>query len=320
MKPAAAKAPEGARKRARDRARARDLPRKPEWLKVPVPGGGDYAATRRQVRGGALTTVCEEARCPNRAECWGKRTATFMLLGEVCTRGCRFCAVKTARRGAPLDPEEPRRVAAAVAELGLRYVVLTSVDRDDLEDGGAAHFAATVEEIRALGTAPRVEVLVPDFGGDEAALRKIAAVAPDVIGHNVEVVRRLSPAIRDRRCDHDRSLAVLARFKALAPAARTKSSLMLGLGESEAEVLECFAELRDAGVDVVTLGQYLRPSMRHAPVVEYLPLERFARLEEAARAAGFAFVAAGPLVRSSYRAAELFLSGADAPGGGATTG
>jgi lipoic acid synthetase len=289
-------------------------------LKVRLPGGGDYAATLGQVRGGGLTTVCEEARCPNRAECWGQRTATFMLLGDSCTRGCRFCAVKTARRGAELDPREPRRVAAAVRELGLRYVVLTSVDRDDLPDGGAAHFAAAVRAIQestrtraetgAEGPPPRVEVLLPDFGGDQAALRAIVAARPDVIGHNLEVVRRLSPTIRDPRCDHDLSLEVLARYKELAPATPTKSSLMLGLGESDAEVIDCFAELRAAGVDVVTLGQYLRPSMRHVPVVEYVPLERFAALGRAARKAGFTFVASGPLVRSSYRAAELFLTGA----------
>ena len=252
-----------------------------------------------------VKTVCQEAVCPNVAECWGALTATFMLLGDVCTRSCRFCAVKSGKRGQELDPDEPRKIAAAAHDLGLSYVVLTSVDRDDLPDGGAAHFAAVVQAINELSLDIRVEVLVPDFSGREESLSIVAASTVEVIGHNVETVRRLTPLVRTQRADYDRSLSVLSRFHSLAPAALIKSSLILGLGEERSEVVKTLHDLRDAGVDIVTLGQYLQPTARQIPVTRYLSLGEFTELEEAARAIGFRSVVAGPLVRSSYRACKL---------------
>lgn len=229
---------------------------------------------------------------------------TLMVLGEACTRRCRFCAVKTVTSAPPPDPDEPAHVAEAVAAMRLGYVVLTSVDRDDLPDGGAAHFAACVRAVRARAPGTLVETLIPDYRG--TALATLLAAAPDVVAHNLEVVPRLQRKIRDPRCSAERSLATLREAKALRPALLTKSSLMLGLGETHDEVLETMRALRAARVDLLTLGQYLRPSPRHAPVREFVPPERFAALEEIGRALGFAAVAAGPLVRSSYRAAELF--------------
>lgn len=264
-----------------------------------------------------LATVCEEARCPNLAECWAgstgsqehKPTATVMIMGDTCTRGCRFCSVATGRPDL-LDPEEPRKTSETVGLMGAGYVVITSVDRDDLPDGGAAHFAAVVERCKADHPELLVEVLTPDFDGDEACLQQVIDAGADVLAHNVETVRRLSPKIRDRRADHDQSLRVLAAYKRLG-ARVTKTSIMLGLGETEEEVLECLRELREADVDVVTFGQYLRPTQeeRHLPVVEYVHPDQFARYQELAEAMGFLYVASGPLVRSSYRAGELFLEG-----------
>lgn len=229
-----------------------------------------------------------------------------MLLGEVCTRGCSFCSVKTARRGEPVDPDEPEKVLDAVRAMGLRYVVLTSVDRDDLEDQGAGHFARTVAHLKAGVPGLLVETLVPDFRGDETALRTIVASGADVLAHNVETVRRLTPKVRDPRAGYDQSLHVLRRFKALAPEALTKSSLMLGHGEEEPELESCFADLRAAGVDLLTLGQYLRPTLNHRPVAEFVPPARFEALRLRALDHGFRHVASGPFVRSSYKAGELF--------------
>jgi lipoic acid synthetase len=228
-----------------------------------------------------------------------------MLLGEVCTRGCRFCAVAKGRPEPP-DPEEPEKVAQAVAEWGLDYVVLTSVSRDDLPDGGAAHFAKTVEAIKRGGCASSVEVLIPDFQGDIESLKRVVEAGPDVVGHNIETVARLTPLVRDRRAGYRQSFEVLAEIKRLEPSIYTKSSLMLGLGETEEEVLEAMRDLRDAGVDFLTLGQYLQPTKRHLEVREYLPPERFERYARLGEELGFLAVAAGPLVRSSYRAGELF--------------
>ncbi|MBI2567564.1 MAG: lipoyl synthase [Candidatus Schekmanbacteria bacterium] len=280
------------------------MPRKPDWLKVQLPGAGAYANVKTLLHRGRLHTVCEEARCPNLGECWGGGTATFMLLGDVCTRGCRFCAVKSGHPSG-VDAGEPESVATASRELRLTYVVLTSVDRDDLSDGGAAHFAATVAALRNLQPAPRIEVLVPDFQGNRDDLRTVVASDPDVLAHNVETVARLTPSVRDRRAGYARSLAVLAAAKELG-AAVTKSSLMLGLGETDAEIRETLAALRQVGTDIVTLGQYLKPSPRHLDVVEYVHPARFLRLRDVARDLGFSQVAAGPRVRSSYRAGELF--------------
>jgi len=286
--------------------------RLPPWLTI-SPAGGEaaYARVRSRLAAHQLHTVCEEARCPNRAECWGEGTATLLLLGDVCTRGCRFCAVKTGNPGGVVDEGEPERAARTADELGLDYVVLTSVDRDDLADGGATVYAAAARAIVARRPGCRVEVLVPDFRGDRAAIATVLAAPIEVFGHNVEVVRRLTPAARDRRASYDVSLGVLRTAKAIDAARLTKSSLMLGLGETREEVLEALRDLHDAGVDIVTLGQYLQPGRRQLPVVEYVPPEQFAELEARAREIGFRHVAAGPFVRSSHRARAVFAAAQD---------
>jgi len=289
--------------------RVRPAP-KPAWLKVRPPGGGTYGGVKLGLRELGLHTVCEEARCPNLGECWGCGTATFLILGDTCTRGCRFCAVATGDPGGALDEGEPARVAEAATRWGLRYVVLTSVDRDDLPDGGAAQFAATVRAIRARSTGTRVEVLTPDFGGSREALTAVLESAPDVFAHNLEVVRRLSARARDRRASYQGSLAVLRAARELRPELVTKSSLMLGLGESDEEVREALHDLRAVGVTALTLGQYLQPSPRCLPVEAYVPPERFEAWAVEARSLGFSRVASGPLVRSSYRAGELARAGA----------
>jgi len=291
--------------------RAGGLPvnaRKPGWLRVGVPGGERYGRVRDTLAGLKLHTVCAEAHCPNVAECWGGGTATVMLMGDTCTRGCRFCQVKTAARPPALDPDEPRHMADAVRKLQLDYVVVTSVDRDDLPDGGAAHFA---EAIRLLKEIPGllVEVLTPDFQGDAEAVRTVGRAGPDVFANNLETVRRLTPAVRDPRAGYDQTLGVLSRMKREFPGLATKSSVMVGLGESAAEVEQAMLDLRGVGVDVLTLGQYLRPSAWHLPVVEFVTPEAFAAYEVRGRELGFRYVASGPLVRSSYRAGELFMKG-----------
>ncbi len=281
--------------------------RKPEWLRVRPPSGEAYVRLKGLLHGLDLHTVCEEARCPNVWECWGGGTATIMLLGDTCTRGCRFCAVKSGNPRGALDLDEPRRVAMALAELDLSYVVLTSVDRDDLPDGGAAQFARTIREIKARRPGLLVEALIPDFQGDLDAVRTVVEAGPDVLDHNLETVRRLQAHARDRRAGYDQSLRVLRAAKALRPGLFTKSSLMLGLGETREEVLEAMRDLRANDVDIVTLGQYLRPSEWHVPVAEFVPPEEFDRLRVAGEAMSFLYVAAGPLVRSSYKAGEYFL-------------
>ena len=295
--------------------------RKPDWLKVKVPQGERFNWIRGRARTLNLHTVCEEARCPNIGECWGGGTATFMVMGEDCTRGCRFCSVKTLRTPAPLDPDEPRHVAETVRQMGLSYVVVTSVDRDDLPDQGAGHFAATIRACQTASPALLIEVLIPDFRGDAALVDLVIAAQPAVIAHNLETVRRLQKTVRDPRAGYDQSLAVLAHVRRAAPGIPTKSSLMLGLGETEAEMLEAMADLRAVGVDFLTLGQYLQPDKRKLQVTEYVPPERFKALEARGLAMGFRYVAAGPLVRSSYRAAEFFIAQAlgrphPVPGGG----
>lgn len=285
------------------------LPRKPQWLKVRPPSGERYVATKERVRRLGLATVCEEARCPNVGECWSAGTATLMLMGDVCTRGCRFCAVKTARKPPPIDPDEAENAAQAVAEMGLDYVVLTSVDRDDLPDGGAAHFSATISAIHRRTPEVLVEALVPDFQGSQEAIAEILSAGPSVYAHNVEVVRRLTSSIRDPRAGYDLSLDTLRVAKTLAPDILTKSSIMVGLGETEAEIIETLEDLIQAGVSLVTLGQYLRPSARHAPVFEFVSPAQFDGYAKIARELGFLHVASGPLVRSSYRAGELFVRG-----------
>ncbi len=274
--------------------------RHPPWLKVRAPGGPEFAETMATVRELGLHTVCQEARCPNIGECWGHRTATFMLLGDTCTRNCGFCAV-THGRPLAVDPAEPLRVAHAVARLGLRHVVVTSVNRDDLPDGGASHFAATARALQRLLPTCRVEVLVPDFQGDLAAVAEVVASPIDVFNHNLETVPRLYRRVR-AGARFERSLAVLAAARRERPGLLTKTGLMLGLGETEEELIGVFEELRNIGCDILTLGQYLRPSGDHLPVERYVPPEEFADLRARAMVLGFRHVEAGPLVRSSYHA------------------
>jgi len=283
--------------------------RHPEWIRVRAPSPAEaegIRAMRDLLRRHRLTTVCQGAICPNAVECWGARTATFMLLGDVCTRACGFCGVPTGDPGGAVDRDEPDRLAAAVAELGLRYVVLTSVDRDDLSDGGSALFAEAVDRLKATIPGIRVEVLVPDFQGDRRALGRLLATDADVFGHNVETVRRLTPRLRDRRAGYELSLGVLADLSERAVGRFIKSGLMVGLGETRAEIRETLVDLRGAGVDVVTVGQYLRPSRRAVPVERYAAPAEFAEIEKEARAVGFAAVVSGPLVRSSYHALQVY--------------
>jgi lipoic acid synthetase len=274
--------------------------RHPPWLKVRAPGGPGFAETRGIVKGLGLHTVCEEARCPNIGECWAHKTATFMLLGDTCTRNCSFCAVA---HGKPLavDPHEPARVGEAVARLGLRHVVVTSVDRDDLPDGGASHFADTVRAVVRAAPGCRVEVLVPDFQGDLAAVATVVAAPVAVFNHNVETVPRLYRRVRPG-AKYERSLAVLAAARDPDGRRLTKAGLMLGLGEEREELFRVFKDLRRAGCDILTLGQYLRPSAAHIAVERYVTPEEFAELGSAARGLGFRHVESGPLVRSSYHA------------------
>jgi lipoic acid synthetase len=275
--------------------------RKPEWLKVRRPGHGSWGSVRRALGAGGLHTVCDEAKCPNRAECWGAGTATLLLLGDVCTRGCAFCSVRNGTPG-PLDSQEPARAARCAGELQLSYVVLTSVTRDDLLDGGADVFVRTIAAMRALPRRPRVEVLIPDYTG--APLAAVVAAGPDVLAHNLEVVRRLSPEVRHRRSSFDRSLATLAEARRLAPGLTTKSSLLLGLGETRDEVLGAMRELRAAAVDVLVLGQYLRPTRRNAAVARWVTPAEFDELRARGLELGFAEVVAAPLARTSYHARE----------------
>jgi lipoic acid synthetase len=274
--------------------------RHPPWLKVRAPGGPEFAETMATVRELGLHTVCQEARCPNIGECWGHRTATFMLLGDTCTRNCGFCAV-THGRPLAVDPAEPLRVASAVARLGLRHVVVTSVNRDDLADGGAAHFAATARAIKRLLPGCRVEVLVPDFQGNLASVAEVVASPIDVFNHNLETVPRLYRRVR-AGARYARSLAVLEAAHGGRERLLTKTGLMLGLGETQEDLASVFRDLRSIGCDILTLGQYLRPSGEHLPVERYVPPEEFTALGAGALALGFRHVEAGPLVRSSYHA------------------
>jgi lipoyl synthase len=275
-------------------------PARPKWLRAPAPVGGNYRELKDLVTRLQLHTVCESAACPNVGECWNRRTATFMILGNVCTRRCGFCAVQ---KGAPLavDHDEPRRVAEACAVLGLRYAVVTSVNRDDRKDGGAELFASTINAIRERIPGCRVEVLIPDFQGSHPAVEIVMNAHPDVLNHNTETVPRLYRQVR-LGARYERSLDVLRYAKQLRPHIPTKSGLMLGLGETQAEVLQVMRDLRDHYVDILTLGQYLRPSPKHLPILRYVPQQEFDELKQAGREMGFAHVEAGPLVRSSYHA------------------
>jgi lipoic acid synthetase len=276
--------------------------RLPPWIKAVLPRGEEFFETKRLVQELRLHTVCEEARCPNIGECWGHRTATFMLLGDTCTRNCGFCAVSHGRPN-PVDPLEPERVAQGVARLGLLHVVITSVDRDDLDDGGARHFARTVEAIKRLVPACTVEVLVPDFRPDATAIDHVVDSPVDVLNHNTETVPRLYKRVRPG-ATFERSIRLLERAKVRRPSILTKSGVMLGLGERCEELFDVFSSLRRVGCDILTLGQYLRPSAGHLPVERYVAPEEFASLKRQAERLGFRHVEAGPLVRSSYHAWE----------------
>ncbi len=276
--------------------------RKPAWLKVKAPGGHNYAQVRRVMRDLKLHTVCEEAHCPNVGECWEHRAATFMILGDLCTRNCAYCAIAHGTPG-PADPEEPRRLAEAAASMGLRYLVVTSVDRDDLPNGGAEQFASVVSQTRLRLPGASIEVLIPDFKGSERALRIVVDAKPDVLNHNLETVRRLYRLARPGG-RYDRALELLARARAMDPSGTTKSGLMVGLGETWDELLVAMRDLRGAGVDLLTIGQYLRPSPSHLPVARFYTPDEFAELARVGRELGYRHVESGPLVRSSYHAWE----------------
>lgn len=281
-------------------------PRHPDWIRVRAPIGEKYTHLKGLVRGLQLHTVCEEALCPNIGECWGAGTATIMILGDVCTRACRFCAVKTGNPRGSVDDQEPARVADAIAELQLNYVVVTAVDRDDLPDGGAGIFAETIRQIQAKSPRTKVEVLTGDFRGARASVATVLAAKPDVFGQNIETVRRLTHVVRDRRAGYQQTLDVLRMAKEIDPACRTKSSILVGMGETPDEVIETMRALRAANVDLLAIGQYLQPTRnrRNLPLVEYVTPEQFARYRDAGMKLGFKYVASGPLVRSSYKAWE----------------
>ena len=276
---------------------------KPPWIKVRLPSNPVFFSTKALISDLRLHTVCESAQCPNRWECWSQGTATMMIAGERCTRACGFCAVTTAKPFA-LEEDEPQRVAEAVRRMGLKHVVVTAVARDDLKDGGANHFARTIEAIRAMDASVIVEVLVPDFHAQEWCIQIVLDAAPDIFNHNLETVERLTPLVRSR-AKYRTSLDVLRQAKELAPKIVTKSGVMLGLGETEPELFQTMDDLREIGCQVLTMGQYLRPTANHLPVVEFISPERFEAYGEIARAKGFEHVASGPLVRSSYHAADF---------------
>jgi lipoic acid synthetase len=288
-------------------------PRLPSYLKTSIPTGKTYNKIKKDVRALGLSTVCEEARCPNIGECWGgeggkdKATATIMLMGDTCTRGCRFCSVKTSRTPGPLDPHEPENTAEAISRWGLGYIVLTSVDRDDLADGGSAHIASTIARIKQKAPKILVEALVPDFSGRAVDVDRVAQSGLDVFAHNVETVESRTPFVRDRRAKYRQSLEVLQQAKRAKPGLITKTSIMLGCGEQDEELLQTLHDLREANVDVVTFGQYMRPTKRHMKVERYLTPEVFAQWQRTAEELGFLYVASGPLVRSSYKAGEFFI-------------
>lgn len=301
---------EGTPVRAKKRRR-KPMEPKPRWLKAPLPKGENYTRLKETVRNLNLATVCEEARCPNIGECWGGKegtaTATIMIMGDTCTRGCRFCAVKTSRKPPPLDPFEPENISEAVSQWGLGYVVLTSVDRDDLPDQGSSHIAETISLLKKKQPDLLVECLTPDFSGRHELIDRVALSGLDVFAHNVETVESLQSRVRDHRAGYRQTLNVLERAKHTVPSLVTKTSIMLGVGETDEEIRQTLRDLRQSDVDVVTFGQYLRPTKRHMKVQKYVTPEAFEEWQREAEALGFKYVASGPLVRSSYKAGEFFL-------------
>ncbi|KAK2629722.1 hypothetical protein QTJ16_000542 [Diplocarpon rosae] len=292
--------------------RKRQITRLPEWLKTPIPDNSNYKKIKKDLRGLGLHTVCEEARCPNISDCWGggdksAATATIMLMGDTCTRGCRFCSIKTSKAPPPLDPHEPEHTAEALARWGLGYVVLTSVDRDDLADGGARHWAETILKIKQKRPETLVEALTGDFEGNLEMVAMVAKSGLDVYAHNMETVEELTPFVRDRRAKFRQSLSVLEKAKTTVSTLITKTSIMLGLGETDDQLMETLKELRKINVDVVTFGQYMRPTKRHMKVEEYITPEKFEMWRQRALDMGFLYCASGPLVRSSYKAGEAFI-------------
>jgi lipoic acid synthetase len=278
--------------------------RKPDWLKIKIPSGEDYLRVKKTLRTYNLNTVCEESSCPNVSKCWESGTATIMIMGNMCTRVCRFCDVSSGRPS-PLDPDEPKRVAEAIKQWNLRYIVITSVCRDDLEDGGAAHFAKTIKSVKLSCPNTIVEPLIPDFNYDSDSIKKIIESEPEVVSHNIETVRRLSSKVRDSRATYDQSLSVLKKIKEINPKIYTKSSFMVGHGETKEEVIQTASDLKSANVDVITAGQYLQPSLNHLPVVEYVHPEKFASYQKIFEEMGFLHVVVGPFVRSSFQAADF---------------
>jgi len=297
------------------KAKRRKLPsgrsdmRKPNWIKMRPPAGENYLRLKEMFKELNLATVCQEAQCPNISECWAGGTATIMIMGEVCTRGCRFCDVKTGNPKGEIDSDEPRKVSYAVSQMGLEYLVMTSVDRDDLPDQGASHFAETISLLRFMDKKLIVEVLTPDFTAKPELVKLLVDAKPHVFAHNIETVEELSPMVRDPRADYRQSLKVLKMVKEMDPEMYTKSSLMLGLGETDEQIKQSLKDLREVGCDVVTFGQYLQPRPRHLKVHEFVTPEKFEYWKEYAESMGFLYVASGPLVRSSYKAGEFFMKG-----------
>ena len=281
--------------------------KKPPWLKVPFPGGERYSWIKKRATNLNLSTVCEEANCPNIGECWNGGTATFMLMGDTCTRGCRFCSVKSAKNPGALDTEEPKKLAETVKNMALKYVVLTTVDRDDLPDQGASHIARCIHSTQRASPEMLIEMLMPDFQGKTELIQQVINARPAVLAHNLETVRSLTDKVRDSRAGYDQSLDVLRYLKQQCPEGYTKSSLMLGVGESRRETLQSMEDLRDVGVDFLTIGQYLQPSKKHLKVENFVHPDEFDELALQGDKMGFEYVASGPLVRSSYKAAEFYI-------------
>uniref|UniRef100_A0A7V1EI27 Lipoyl synthase n=1 Tax=candidate division WOR-3 bacterium TaxID=2052148 RepID=A0A7V1EI27_UNCW3 len=282
------------------------LQKKPDWLKIKLPYGNEFKDVFETLKSYNLSTVCQEARCPNIAECWAKKSATIMILGKICTRACRFCAVTTGNPKGYIEPDEPKNVAEVIKKFGLKYVVITSVNRDDLEDLGSTHYARTVQAIKQKNPDIKIEVLIPDFNCKDEFLKKIIDARPFIIGHNLETVQRLTPYIRDRRCGYEKSLNVLRLVKEFEPKILTKSGFMLGLGEGEKEIIETLKDLKDAQVDIVTIGQYLQPTRRHISVKRYYTPDEFNKFKKIGEEFGIRYIISGPLVRSSYHASEIF--------------